>query len=281
MKKIFHRGLFPLFFVFPFALHAQSDSAQEQDNIQFKIGVYYNSTLNYYGRTDSLRSSGIFPLAELWLNKNFYINAAPVFVNNKTVSFQYAGTVTTAGYQFNSNNKLSGNIYFVKPFYQSSSQLVESALKEQVAFTLTSLNKFLNVTLGSDVKFSNNIDFGLTAGLDHIFRHQFDDASVLVIDPSGYLYMGTQQFTKSYLKKEGGFLILPGTEQLVTESSQKFNILSYEFSSPIIFVKGKFTALATPAYVIPQNLIAVPNRPDLSERGKKMFYATVGIKITL
>lgn len=279
MKQIFSGWIILLFFLLPATLHAQSDSTEENNSVQFKIGIYYNSTLNYYGRTDSLRSSGVFPVAELWFNKNFYINASPVFVNNSTASFQYAGTVATAGYQFSSNNKLSGDFYFVKPFYQKNSQLVASAVREQTGFTLTGLNKFLNVTGGADVKFSDNVDFGLTAGLDHIFRNEFNNGSVLVIDPSAYLYMGTQQFTESYLKNVGGFLILPGTEQLVTQSSQKFNILSYEFSIPIIFGIGKFTALVTPAYVIPQNLVSVPNRPDLSERGKQMFYITAGIKI--
>jgi hypothetical protein len=262
-------------------LFAQSDStADTQEPVQFKIGVYYNSRLNYYGRTDSLRSSGFFPMAELWFNNKFYLNAAPVFVNNNVNLFQYAGTVATAGYQFNSNDKISGNIYFVKPFYQSNSHLVESALKEQFGFTISALNKVLNVTGGSDVKFSNDIDVGLTGGLDHVFRHQFGDASVLVVDPSAYVYAGTQQFSKSYLKNEGGFLILPGSDQLVTQSSKRFTILSYEFSMPVVFVIGKLTLLATPAYVIPQNLVTVPNRPDLSERGKDMFYATVGAKLS-
>ena len=78
--------------------------AQEPDStinnsetkIQFKLGAFYNSNLNYYGRTDSLRSSGFFPVAELWLNDLFYVTAAPVFVNNSTVSFDYAGSVLTA-----------------------------------------------------------------------------------------------------------------------------------------------------------------------------------------
>ncbi len=261
-------------------LYAQTDSTDSQNQVHFKIGAYYNSALNYYGRTDSLRSSGFFPMAELWFNDKFYLNAAPVFVNNNVNSFQYAGTITTAGYQFNSNDKISGNIYFVKPFYQSNSHLVESALKEQLGFTLSSLNKVLDITGGSDIKFSSDIDFGLTGGLDHVFRHQFEDESVLVIDPSAYVYAGTQQFSKSYLKNEGGFLILPGTDQLVTQSSKRFTILSYEFSLPVVFVTGKLTLLATPAYVIPQNLVTVPNRPDLSERGKKMFYATIGMKLS-
>jgi hypothetical protein len=36
--------------------------------------------------------------------------------------------------------------------------------------------------------------------------------------------------------------------------------------------------LLTPSFVLPQNLLEVSGRPDLSERGKNMFYATAGLK---
>src|SRR5947207_14707282 len=110
-------------------VQAQTDSTKKSKP-QLKLSVNYNSNLNYYGRTDSLRSSGFFPLVELWFNENFYINAAPIFVNNKSASFDYAGTVATAGYQFLSPEKTwLGNFYVVKPFYESKSQLVQSSLK--------------------------------------------------------------------------------------------------------------------------------------------------------
>jgi hypothetical protein len=92
--------------------------------------------------------------------------------------------------------------------------------------------------------------------------------------------VGTQQFTKSYLKRTTGFLFFPGSEQVVTESAQKFNILSYEFSAPVILAINKFQLSFTPAYVIPQNLLTVEGRPDLSEKGEKMFYATFGAKMS-
>ena len=279
MKKMFKFLAIAVLF-FSSTIHAQSDSTAEKDKAQFKLGVFYNSHLNYYGRTDSLHSSGVFPLAELWFTKNFYVNAAPVFVNNQSVNMQYAGTVATIGYQFNESDKWSGNFYFVKPFYQSNSQLVQSALKAQAAFTLTKPTKIINITGGSDIKFSDKIDYGLTGGLDHIFRHQFNDQSVLVFDPSAYVFAGTQQFTKSYYTKNN-FLLLPGAQQLVSEDVKNFNILSFEFSMPVIFAKGKFQAMAIPAYVLPQNLITAPGRPDLSERGKNMFYITAGAKIVL
>jgi hypothetical protein len=278
MKKAVYGWALCVLLLLPFMIKAQSDSTKEDDKPQFKIGVYYNSNLNYYGRIDSLRSSGFFPLAELWFNKSFYINAAPLFIHNSVTSFDYAGTVASAGYRFTSNNKFAGNIYFVKPFYKDNSQLVQSALKGQLTATFTFLNKFINITGGADVKFSDKTDYGATAGVDHIFHFELPGTSVLVIDPSANLYAGTQQFTKSYYK-QNSFLFFPGVEQMVTEKVSNFNILSYEFSVPVIYAKEKWQLLFTPAYVIPQNLITVANRPDLSERGKRLFYATIGGKI--
>ncbi|TAL40535.1 MAG: hypothetical protein EPN92_14520 [Chitinophagaceae bacterium] len=280
MKTMRQAGFLLLFGLLSCLLSlGQSTEPEQKEQTQFKIGVNYNTNLNYYGRTDSLRSSGFFPLAELWFNESFYINAAPIFVTNKVSSFAYAGTVTSLGYLFKSENKWLGNIYFLKPFYKESSDLVQSALKAQTGISLTWMNKVVNITGGGDIKFSDKTDFGAMAGIDHVFRLQPDDKSVLVIDPSVNLNAGTQQFTRSYLKKTGGFILFPGNEQLVTESAQQFNILSYEVSVPVIFARGKFQFLFTPAYVIPQNLITVENRPDLSERGKEMFYATIGAKV--
>ncbi len=280
MKLMRHTGLLLLLTLAGFLSNSQSQTTADKEKTQFKISANYNTGLNYYGRIDSLHSSGFFPLAELWFNESFYINAAPVFVNNSAVSFQYAGTITSAGYQFNSKNKWLGNIYVLKPFYRENSDLVQSALKAQTGMTLTWLNKIVNITGGADAKFSDKTDYGITGGLDHILRYQLNDKTVLVVDPSAYINAGTQQFTKSYLKRTTGFLFFPGSEQVVTESAQKFNILSYELSVPVILAINKFQLLFTPAYVIPQNLITVEGRPDLSEKGEKMFYATFGAKMS-
>jgi hypothetical protein len=83
----------------------------------FKISANYNTGLNYYGRVDSLHSSG-FSLAELWLNESFYVNA-PVFVNNSVESFQY-GNSHFSRLSIQCKNKLLGNIYVVKPFTGST-----------------------------------------------------------------------------------------------------------------------------------------------------------------
>src|SRR5579875_663129 len=166
MKRIHCLTLFTLATCFQFAC-AQTDSTNQQ--IHFKISANYNSGLNYYGRTDSLKSSGFFPLAELWFGKNVYVNAAPVFINNSVQSFDYAGTVTSIGY-LHTSDKWITNLFFLKPFYRKNIQLPQSALQAQASASFSYLNKILNFTFGGDVKYSNQFDFGATAGVDHIFK---------------------------------------------------------------------------------------------------------------
>src|SRR5678816_2511888 len=138
---------------------AQDTTNKKETN--FKIGLFYNSNLNYYGRTDSLRSSGVFPLAEIWFNKAIYVSAAPVFVNNQAYSMKYAGSVLTLGYyKKNQTEKFLTHLYFTKPLYESNSQLVQSALKAQATANFSALNKYINVDFGGDVKLSDKLDYG-------------------------------------------------------------------------------------------------------------------------
>ena len=278
-KNIFYCAL--IIFLMPFAaLQAQEEDKHKENTGSFKLGVFYNSSLNYYGRTDSLKSSGIFPLAEIWFNKSFYLNGAPVFVNNSTDNFQYSGTVITLGYLSKSlNEKTLTHLFVTKPLYKDNSNLVQSALKIQASGNFSMLNKYINLNLGGDIKLSDKVDFGISGGIDHLFRLELPGGVILVIDPSAYVYAGTQQFTKTYYKKSN-YLFFPAINQQVSQEVSRLNILSYELSMPVVLAKNKVQVILNPAYVIPQNLINVENRPDLSERGKDMFYMTMGAKIT-
>jgi hypothetical protein len=257
--------------------NAQTDSSAQKP--KFKLGLNYNSRLNYYGRTDSLQSSGFFPLAELWLSKDVYINAAPVFVNNSIQAFEYAGSVASIGY-LHVGRKWISNIYMLKPFYRENARLVQSALKAQVASSFSFQNKVVNLTAGGDIKLSDDLDFGATAGLDHSIRRELKNGNVVVLDPSFFAYAGTQNFTSTYYKKKTGFLLLPGTAEQVTEEVKRFNILAFEVSMPVVYAMNKWLLIVTPAYVMPQNLVEIQGRPDLSEKGNKLFYVTASLKYT-
>jgi hypothetical protein len=278
MKKFF------LAFALIISVAAQAQSDSTANKPQFKLSVNYNSNLHYYGRTDSFRSSGYFPMAEFFITPKFYVNAAPIFVNNKFQSFDYAGTVATAGY-LNVTDKWLTSIYVLKPFYTAEAKLVQSALQAQTGASLSRLNKIANLSLGADVKFSDAVDFGATAGIDHIFRKILPNGGgAIVLDPSFTLNAGTQRFSTTYVKKQSGSsstspLGLPignngsnsGTTSTETVRENRFNILSYEAAMPLIYVRNKWMFLATPAYVMPQNLLA-------GEIGKDQFYVTAGVK---
>ena len=279
--KVIPAGITGLMLLLSTIIYGQQDSVvNESAGVEIKFGVFYNSRLHYLGRVDSLQSSAIFPMAELWLGKEVYISAVPVFINNVVDRFSYAGTVGTIGYRFSDKrNKFSGNIYFVKPFYKDHSQLVQSALKSQLSSSFTYSTKPINLTIGGDLRFSEKTDYGAMAGLDHAFRIEAGNNFILVVNPAAYLYAGTQKFTRTYYKQRN-FLIFPAGEEEITENVNRFSILAYEFSIPVVLAKGKFQVIANPSYVILQNLVAEEGQPGLSERGKELFSFTIGTRIS-
>lgn len=259
---------------------AQNDTSLPKKNV-FTAGLNYQSRLHYFGRTDSLKSSGIFPTIGFQLKEGFYVNSNFIFANNGS-STSYNGTIVEGGFRFPQTRNFSGNMFYTQFLYNDKSQLVQSALKSQTGVNLVYNNKIINVNLGGDAKFSDKTDFGATAGLDHLFLYLIPNTkNAIAINPSAYAYAGTQNFTTTYYKKTNVLGLPVGNQRPVTETSTKFNILSYEFSAPIVFVAGKFNASFTPSYVIPQHLVKVPNRPDLSEFGDNMFYFSAGLGVRL
>ncbi|MDB5250161.1 MAG: hypothetical protein JWQ40_4555 [Segetibacter sp.] len=265
----------------PFVSRSQNDTSIPRKNV-FSAGINYQSKLHYFGRTDSLRSSGLFPTIGFELKQGFYVNSNFVLVHNPASSLAYNGTIIEGGYKFPQSRNFSGNIFYSQFLYKNNSELVQSALKSQTGMNLVYNNKIVNVNVGGDAKFSDRTDFGATAGLDHLFLHLIPNTKyAIAINPSAYAYAGTQNFTNTYYKKQNILGLPIGNQRPVTESSTKFSILAYEFSAPIVFVAGKFNASFTPSYVMPQSLVKVPDRPDLTENGKNMFYVTAGIGVRL
>jgi hypothetical protein len=260
---------------------AQQATDSSKRKVQFRLATFYTSAIHYYGRTDSAGSSALFPMAEIWFNEKFYISAAPIFTGNSKAGFEYGGTSLTSGWQvLAENKKIFSHTYVSVPLYPDNSRLPQSAMKAQAASTLTWLNKIINITGGADIKWSNAIDYGFTAGVDHIFLIKLPAHIFLVIDPSANIYAGTQRYSHTYTKKQT-YLLFPPTEQQISEQVHKLSVLSYEFSSPVVISRKKWQLIFSPAYVVPKNLLVVPDNPSLSENGKPLFYTTIGLKLLL
>ena len=260
---------------------ADSQNIRDSAKNELTASVNYQSKLHYLGRTDSLKSSGLFPVIGLKSKTGLYLNSTFIFIQNAATPLNYTGTILEGGYHFPYSKNFSGNIYYDHFLYQDKSVLVQSALKGQAGVNTIYNNKIVNVNVGGDVKFSNGqTDFGLTAGLDKLFlfRNIIDNA-VLAVNPSAYIYSGTHNYFKN-VKKNNGLPLLANNSSSI-EQAKQFTILSYEVSAPVVLVKGKFNAYISPAYVLPQNLVTVSGRPDLSERGSDLFYFSAGVGVRL
>lgn len=266
---------------------SRSQNVEDTAKNEFSASVNYQSTLHYFGRVDSLKSSGVFPVVGFKSKSGLYLNSTFIFIQNAATPFSYTGTILEGGYHFPYSKNFSGNIYYQHFLYQDKSVLQQAALKGQAGINTAYNNKVLNVNIGGDVKFSNSqTDFGLTAGLDKLFlfRDIIPDA-VVGINPSAYVYSGTHNYFQNVKNNKGQsiFNLLGGNSSSNPSLSQakQFNILAYEISVTVVFVKGKFNAYISPAYVMPKNLVMVNGRPDLSERGNNMFYFSAGLGVKL
>ena len=256
-------------------LYAQDSTLlQQNEKTSFTIGTSFASKLHYFGRTDSLKSTALIPNISLQFGEGFFINASAILINNNIQSLEYAATVAGGGFRFGKPKGIAGSIYADKFFYANNT-LVQSSQKGQAGFTLSHLNKIVNVNIAGSTVFSDKSDYFASAGIDHPIRIE-SGKSVWVIVPSFTANAGTQNFTKIYYKTRNVFG-LPAGEERVTESSKRFQLLSYELSLPVVFVYNRLSISFIPGYVLPQNIIKVDGRPDLSENASNLFYANLGV----
>lgn len=263
------------------AISFSQDSTKASKQNHLSAAINYQTRLHYFGRTDSIQSSGLLPSITLESKLGLYATGNFIFVNNSTTPTKYVGTTVEVGYQLPATKHFNGNLFYTQYIYDDKSLLVQSALKSQAGINTAFTNKIVNINIGADLKFSDKTDVGATFGLDHLFIYKKGLTNMaFAFNPSVYVYTGTQNFSNTYLEQKKTVLGVPYTQQ-TTETITNFNILSYEFSMPIVFVCGKFNASITPSYVMPQNLVVVANNPSQSERGSNMFYATFGVGFRL
>lgn len=264
----------------PVLLTAQVEKKATTQKDAFSAMLSYQSALHYFGRTDSMKSSGLFPTLGFESKTGLYAQGSFIFLNNSSQSNEYTGSTLEAGYRFPETTHFSGNLFYSQFLYKDKSILVQSALHAQTGLNLNYLNKIININTGVDLKFSDQTDLGLTIGFDHLFLlHRDGSSNAIGLNPSIYAYAGTQKFSNTYLEKKN-IIGIPVTQQ-TTENYTQLNMLSYEISVPIVFVFGKCNASFIPAYTLPQNLLSVAGRPDLSEHGKNLFYVSVSLGVQL
>ena len=79
---------------------SNSQNIQDSAKNEFSASINYQSNLHYFGRVDSLKSSGILPVIGLKSKTGLYLNSTFIFVQNAATPLNYAATILEAGYKF-------------------------------------------------------------------------------------------------------------------------------------------------------------------------------------
>ena len=251
-------------------------AAPAKTTATFLGGLVFAPRLHYFGRTDSLKSNALLPTFTVQFDSvGLYGSGTAVFLSNTMQSFEYAGTIIEAGYRFGKQKGLTGNIYGNKFFYNTT-QLPQSAFQEQVGANFNYLMKPFNISATGSSAFSKErTDFFASTGVNKFFKKKLKNG-VFLISPTYVLNAGSQNFSNVRMRSSllGG---ITGTGQQTIEKNRTFKILSHEISVPLIYARKHIYFILTPSYVIPENVVTIPNRPDLSEYAKNLFYANATI----
>ncbi len=254
----------------------KKDSAIEKKSF-FKINANYLSNAIYSGRKDSsvvpyLRSSvGYFNKSGL------YIDAGASLLVSPNDSKRIDLVTLEAGYSFHITQKLEASITASKFFYTDQSYAVASELKAITGAELGYDAGLVAINAGAELLFSTNTDIFTNVKLSHYFE-MGPDKKKWSVSPSIEMNAGTQYYNQAYYQnRKFSFATTSGNagngtssishkkghassgsnsgviKSLVFADKNKFALLDYEISVPVMYETEKWGLYATPTVAIPVN----------------------------
>ncbi len=306
--RLFKVSFFTLFFYGQ--INGQQMSQQAKDTVvtadkqsYFKIGGNYLSNAIYSGRKDSaavpyLRSSlGYFD------KSGFYIDAGVSLLVSSNDTKRIDLLTLEAGYAFSISDKLEGSVTASKFFYTDQSYAVQSELKGMAGGDLSYDAGLVAINAGADLLFSANTDIFTNLKLSHSFE-MGPEKRKWSVTPSVEMNAGTQYFNQAYYKNRkfsvgttsgstgststGGkghahsSSSSSAIKNLVFTDKNKFAVLDYELSVPVIYETSSWGLYATPTVAIPVNAANYAVDGVLQKEAlSNSFFIEVGVFVKL
>jgi hypothetical protein len=289
MKKMY-RCLFvyaSFFCLVPKVKAQDSTKSAEPQKSHFEAGLSYLSNSVYLGRQDSLKVPYFTPTFSYYHKSGFYASSSLSYLNSASVSRVDLFDID-AGYMF-TVNKLSGDFYAEKDFYNSQSKNVKSETKGSVNGTLSYDFGFIKPVLQGGIEFNKANDYYAALGLGHSFFLADDN---LEINPSFLVNASTQNSYNSYYAKRKFATKRNQTGPATTikaylQNPSDFKIMDYEFSLPLDYSVGKFIFDFTPtmAMAVNPNVVVTTVTPPSgmsvtktkTEKLSNVFFWSVGV----
>lgn len=220
-----------------------------------ELNVIYQSNDVTNGRKDSTVIPLITPKISYIFKSGFEIDLS-VGYNIHEPSPQVNQYTLDGSYSFNPGN-YSGSVTLSGFIYSKQSGSTTSEQKGSLEYSNSYDFNFIQPSLSLTWTFGNHIpDYQASPALQHEF-----DIGNLSITPTVTMNAATQNSYNSYYQNKrfsiprGGKPPLPANVTVSGEvlNADKFQILDYEFSSPVNYTAGKWTFDFTPTYAIPIN----------------------------
>lgn len=277
MKKIIVFAI--LLSTFGFNTQAQDSIKKNQESF-FKFSANYLTNSVYNGRKDSLTLPYLTPSITYYDKSGFYIGGSLSYLMASNENRIDLFTLD-AGYDFSISDQFSAGIYAAKYFYNNSSVAVRSETTGSVGGGISFDPGIITLFTGVDFSFASKTDINVSTSISHAFNFG-DEGNSWSITPSIAMNAGTQNLYQDFVRKRR--FRGPNGNTIVMKSSNKFNILDYEFSLPITYDMKKVGFYFTPTYALPQNGIYYtgPNGMVFNvEKLENTFFAEFGFYVKL
>ena len=254
----FKRSLLLLFVMIAVAGFSQKKG--HADSTTFKIQIDYLNNYIYNGRADSLPYPYQITTATVNFANGLYASfSADYLLAQNEQRFDFSEL--DLGYAYSIGEKLSGEIYGSKYFYNSQAALLNGNISTDLGASVNYDLGFIQFNNTFDVFFSNKSDFQWTTGFEKSLSFS-DKKGEWNITPSLYANISSINFYESEVTRKVGIKnakgkIPPNTGILSTTKVNDLGtkLMAIELGLPISYELEHFGFSFSPVFAMPFNKV--------------------------
>lgn len=265
MPKKKFRILFSVCIVSFISLKLNGQSTSKSDTSYFKLQLDYLSNYAYNGRVDSIKSPYQTITASYHLANGLYVTgAANYLLANGQNRFDYFEF--DLGYEYQFGEKISGEVYGSKYFYNSNANLLNGNISADIGASFNYDFGLVQFNNTADLLFSNATDFQYNPGIEKSIKfgnaNKFGDWS---ITPGVYANISSINYYESVVnrkmngakgaKAKNATPLYPIITNVTSVKNPGVKLMDYEFTMPITYDVNNWNFTFTPTYAMPQSPI--------------------------
>lgn len=230
-------------------VQAQQDSLKKTT---FTLATMYSNNISYYGQSTNEKMPYVLANLTVRFPVGIYLSAGSYKL------FNYGSGLSEAdlgiGYDYDFNDRFNMGVAYTRSFFPANSPLLQAANQNNVNLTTTYDWNWLKTSFSADYAFGtqNDVFISLNNSKEISLGNLFNEKDMIFIEPAVELIGGTQRFYETYVIEKGkrdqangkgkGLELPRNSDQTVTTTYNKFNLLSYNFKLPLSLSRSSYIA---------------------------------------